>query len=55
MDWCRSNCVGHWVVSDSIQGTSAVYGNRFYPESLNEYEFAFEDERDLILFELRWS
>lgn len=54
MGWCREHCVGRWRVTDEIDDQGATYGETYgWPRSI--YAFVFEDERDLIMFELRWS
>ena len=47
MDWCRSLCVGEWYITDYLTV------DELHNET-NVYEFQFTDERDLMLFEMRW-
>lgn len=51
MEWCRSNCHGNWSLSD-------LYGSQYaHPAhtTCTTWVFSFEDERDQILFGLRWK
>lgn len=45
MEWCRENCSSDWHISDAsfdmVKNTS-------------NYEFTFNEEQDVIMFELRW-
>ena len=45
MEWCREHCNGAWHITDvsfdMVKNTS-------------NYEFIFNDEQDIIMFELRW-
>ena len=43
MSWCRENCNGKWMIT-TIGDSSGV----------DEYEFHFDSEDDLLIFRLRW-
>lgn len=45
MEWCRQNCSNDWHISDVAFDMDRNYSS---------YEFIFNDEQDVIMFELRW-
>lgn len=46
LNWCEENCIGVWHLGriEVMAGSDPAV-----------YDFLFEDERDLIRFELRWK
>ena len=45
MEWCREHCNSDWHISD-------VWFDMV--KNSSNYEFTFNDEQDVIMFELRW-
>ena len=45
MEWCRQNCNHDWHISDVAFDMVS---------NISNYEFTFNDEQDVIMFELRW-
>jgi hypothetical protein len=46
LDWCGQFCVGNWDLT-TVQEQAGY--------SAGVYEFEFEDDRDVTIFELRWG
>lgn len=45
MEWCREHCSSDWHISDASFDMVKNHSN---------YEFTFNEEQDVIMFELRW-
>lgn len=54
MDWCRTNCSSNWHLNEVNPGIYAYEMSNFVLNA-NNYVFEFEDERDYILFKLKFQ
>lgn len=45
-DWCEDHCTGDWTV---------IHSDKSHIKSAEEYTFEFSNQRDCIMFKLRWE
>lgn len=53
--WCRQHFGERWSVVDNRQGVWCCFWRGFRSQGPGHYEWLFENERDALLFALRWS
>lgn len=51
MDWCRTNCSSNWHINEVNPGLYAYEMSNL----VNNYVFEFENEKDLVIFNLKWK
>ena len=55
-EWCNKNCKGYWR-SDVLRMSNSNYPDDYYINDFGDCDyvcFAFTDERDFIIFSLKW-
>jgi hypothetical protein len=59
MHWCRHNCTGEWNISDFANESHALKHEQNWGlvgiSHTNMYSFEFSDEKDFILFNLKFK
>lgn len=45
-NWCSEHCAGSWDLAEIVEPAGYTGG---------KYQFTFDNDGDLILFELRWG